>query len=69
MYRLWAQLLRHRRAKLDRRAIFDFDEARKAYLREITAGEIVDAPPPNNAIRITEELFAKYVVRFIDDYY
>ena len=68
-YRLWARLLRHRRTPFSPRAIFDWDESLKKYLRETTGGDPTDKPPPPEAIKITKENFVVYVVRHIDDCY
>ena len=67
VYRLWARLLHHRRAKLPHHSRFDFDGVLKCYLRELTGGEVVDDLPPPDAIRISKRQFVDYVVRHLGD--
>ena len=66
IYRLWAKLLRHRRAPYRRNTIFDFNIVLKKYIRSIVEDDIVDAAAPRGAIMPDNRTFVKYVVRRLD---
>ena len=66
-YRLWARLLRHKRTPYKKYDHFNFDARLKDYLRMVSKGDIVDAPPPLDATIVSPEHFVKFVVRYLDD--
>ena len=66
-YRLWANLMRHRRTPHPRNGRFDFDETLKQYIRTISPGDVLDAAPPAEAIVASSTEFVKFVVRHLDD--
>ena len=45
-----ARSLRYRRTPFRKHGNFDFNDNLKKYLRDVTKGEIVDDPPPPDAI-------------------
>ena len=67
VYRLWARLLRKRRAPFSRRDRFVFDDRLKNYIRHLTGGEIVDQEPHAGARHVTATQFVDHVVRRLDD--
>ena len=67
VYRLWARCLRHRRTPFSPGGKFTFPETLLVYMRHISAGDIVDADPPQGAVVITPTQFVQYVVKHIDD--
>ena len=66
-YRLLARILRKRCTSFGNRAIFDFDEKLKDYLRRISGRKVVDYPPREGSIYVRDTIFVKYVVRHLDD--
>lgn len=66
-YRLWARCLRKRRTPFKQGGKFIFHEDLKNYMRYISAGDIVDAESPPDAVFVSADDFVKYVVRYLDD--
>ena len=67
VYRLWARCLRHRRTHFSPTGKFTFPEPLYTYMRHISAGDIVDADPPANAVLVSGRNFVEFVVKHIDD--
>ena len=67
IYRLWARILRKRRTPFSPRDMFIFADPLKNYLRKISGGDITDDPPRVGAKDISNDMFVKYVVKYLDD--
>ena len=68
-YRMWARLMRNRRSPFPKDGKFKFEKVLKVYLRNLTGGDVTDAPDPIGAIAVKSKDFVKYVVRHLDDAY
>ena len=66
VYCLWARCLHHWKKPFRKHGKFDFNDNLTKYLRDLTKGEIVDNPPPPDAITISTQIF---VIRYLDDNY
>ena len=58
-YRLWAKLLRLRRAPYGPKTRFVYDDRLKDYLRKLTGGDVVDADDYAGAVAPSSECFVK----------
>ena len=67
IYRLWARILRKRRTPFSPHDMFIFADPLKNYLRKISGGDITDDPPRVGAKDISNDMFVKYVVKYLDD--
>ena len=63
------RLMRSRRSPFPKDGKFKFNENLKIYLRDLTGGDVTNAPDPVGAIYVDSKAFVKYVARHLDDAY
>ena len=66
---MWVRLMRYRRSSSPKDGKFKFEKVLKVYLRNLTGGDVPDAPDPIGAIAVISMDFVKYVERHLDDAY
>ena len=55
--------MRKRRSPFPKDGKFKFEKVLKVYLRNLTGGDVTDAPDPIGAIAVKRKDFVKFVVR------